>query len=534
LPPKRSRAGVTHERERYVRVDLAGVGLSLDGRRILRRIDWSVRPRQRWVLLGGNGAGKTLLLKLLAGDIWPTPGPGRRCYHWRAERFEQPYGIKQEIAYLGAERQDRYEHYRWNSTVAAVVGTGLYRTDIPLDALTQQDRRRVGRLLAQLGLQPLAQRRFLTLSYGERRLVLLARALAAKPRLLLLDELFNGLDALNRVRALQCLQLLGRSALPWVLATHRREEIPAFATHCAALRAGRLSVRRLPRTRSIRSPLAAPRAAPAPAHDAGAAACADGPPALVRLNNVTVWRAGAIALRRVSLALHAGECWVVHGPNGSGKSSLIQAVYGDLGAGRGGRIERAGIGPGVPIAEFKRHVGLVAPELQALHSRLLSVDEVVVSGLTGSIATGAVAPVRSRRVLRALRRAGAAALVARQLRTLSYGQLRRVLFARAFVGEPDILLLDEPYAGLDVPVRARLRALVERTVRSGVTVVMATHHGDEWPAGVTHELQLVRGQVVYCGPLRTLPASRRRAVMRRKSLRTGTALPPAAPRGQRA
>ncbi|HTW75340.1 MAG TPA: ATP-binding cassette domain-containing protein [Steroidobacteraceae bacterium] len=497
-----------------MRVDLRDVGLTLGGEPILRRIRWSVRPGQRWVLVGRNGAGKTLLLKLLAGDVWPTPGRGWRRYYWRGERFDDPYGVKEQIAYVGAERQDRYEHYRWNHSVQAVVATGLRQSEIPLDAPGRAERRRIAALLARLRLQSLARRRFLTLSYGQRRLVLLARALAAAPRLLLLDELFNGLDASNRARARHCLRQLSRSRLPWVLSTHRSEEIPELATHRCELRAGRLHRRRLaPRraARARRMPAEVPQPAARAAGTASRAARTSrhaAAPVLVRLRGVSVWRAGIAALRDVSLELRAGECWVVHGANGSGKSSLIQTVYGDLAPARGGAIERRGIGPGVPIAQFKRRAGLVAPELQALQPRYLRVADVVASGLNASIAVGGGAAPRGARVLRALRRAGATGLLHRQLRTLSYGQLRRVLFARALVREPDILLLDEPYEGLDAALRARLRALVDRSVRSGMTVLMATHHRNEWPAAATHELQLVRGRVSYCGPLRRRHAAR--------------------------
>ncbi len=184
---------------RFISVDLQNVRLSLGGKPVLRGIDWHIRPGQRWVLIGPNGAGKTQLLKLLAGDVWPNPASGQvRRYRYGGETFEDPYGIKQEIAYLGAERQDRYEHYDWNHRVEAVVGTGLHRTDIALEPLTSHARRRIARLLRRLRIDGLAQRRFLTLSYGERRLVLLARALATAPKLLLLDELFNGLDGRNR------------------------------------------------------------------------------------------------------------------------------------------------------------------------------------------------------------------------------------------------------------------------------------------------------------------------------------------------
>ena len=107
-----------------------------------------------------------------------------------------------------------------------------------------------------------------------------------------------------------------------------------------------------------------------------------------------------------------------------------------------------------------------------------------------------------RRALQALAKCGAAGLRNRTARELSYGQLRRVLFARALVRAPDILLLDEPYAGLDAPTRATLRARVERAHLKGATILIITHHRNEWPAHATHELELKAGAAVYCGALR--------------------------------
>ena len=80
--------------------------------------------------------------------------------------------------------------------------------------------------------------------------------------------------------------------------------------------------------------------------------------------------------------------------------------------------------------------------------------------------------------------------------------MRRVLFARALVAEPDILLLDEPYTGLDAPTRRALLALVESLAQQGKTILMTTHHRDEWPAHATHELELRDGEARYCGVVR--------------------------------
>jgi molybdate transport system ATP-binding protein len=467
---------------------------------VLRGIDWSIHPSQRWVLVGPNGAGKTQLLKLIAGDVWPTPSrSSKRQYRLGSERFCEPHGIKSEIAYIGAERQDRYEHYAWNHRVEAVVGTGLHRTDIPLDPLSAQDRTRIAAVLRRLQIESLARRRFLTLSYGERRLVLLARALAGKPKLLLLDELFNGLDWINRQRVEHCLRGLSRSALPWVLSTHHAQDVPPFATHLCRMRNGRI-IAKLRLRQSARST----RKDKAVEGPVGAAAVrAPTTQTLIELRRATVWREGVPVLRNLSLQIRRGDCWVVHGANGSGKSSFLQLLYGDLGVAHGGTIVRDGVPRGVPLEQFKRRVGLIAPELQAIHPRYLRVDEVVASGALASIGLNVAAPVQDdERIARALRGVGAMRLAHRAIRTLSYGQLRRVLFARALVHQPDILLLDEPYAGVDAATRSILRTRVRRAQQSGVTTVMVTHHRDEWPVATSHELELRQSRVVYCGPRR--------------------------------
>ncbi|HEY4880811.1 MAG TPA: ATP-binding cassette domain-containing protein [Steroidobacteraceae bacterium] len=509
MPAKRPR-----RRARFISVDLQNVSLSLGGKPVLRSVNWRIRPGQRWVLVGPNGAGKTQLLKLLAGDVWPSPGgaPVRR-YRYRGESFEDPYGIKQEIAYLGPERQDRYEHYEWNHRAEAIVGTGLHRTDIPLHALTADARQQVERLMRRLRIEPLARRRFLTLSYGERRLVLLARALAWAPKLLLLDELFNGLDARNRERAQHCLAVLSRSSLPWVLTSHRAEDVPALATHLCRLESGRIMQRRRLRAKTRRSRGAVPAGLPQVTGEpvpAAATAAAGATEVLIALRRASVWREGVAALRNVSLQIRRGDCWVVHGANGSGKSSFIQLLHGDLGAASGGSIVRAGIDSGVPLEKFRRRVGLVSPELQALQPRYLRVEEIVASGLHASVGLNAALSGAQRvRARRALQRVTSAGLASRLVRELSYGQLRRVLFARALVHEPAMLLLDEPHAGVDARTRSGLRSLVQQALDSGVTVVLATHHPDEWPRGATHELELFRSRVVYSGPLR--PRKTRRA-----------------------
>ena len=518
---------------RYVGVRLADIHLEREGRTILEQVSWTIRPGEHWVLAGGNGAGKTQLLKLIAGSVWPTPGgQAVRHYHWRGELWPGPFEVQDEIGYVGPERQDKYERYGWNHTVEQVVGTGLYRTDIPLDPLDSYDRRRIDALLGRLAVRQLAKRRFLSLSYGERRLVLLARVLASRPKLLLLDELLNGLDELNHQHAVRWLERTRRARLPWVLATHRLEDVPASATHALVLEKGRIvysgTLRRAPLKRWLNSdhddslPVVPRRATGASRDSLRCTSVAPvrvrrrarRPPFLVRLTQACVYLDEHPVLRNISLEVRPGECWVVHGRNGSGKTSLLRTLYGDHGVAVGGRIERVGIEPGVPLEVFKRRVGLVAPHLQADHPQHLTVAEVVQSGRHASIGLND-APTAADRAgaRRSLAFFGLTELATRNLRELSYGQLRRVLFARAWVRHPELLLLDEPFAGVDGPTRRSLRSQVEAMVADGAAVVMTTHHRPEWPDCVTHELELRGGEAKYCGPVR---AARPRVGVRRQ------------------
>ncbi|HWZ61674.1 MAG TPA: ATP-binding cassette domain-containing protein [Steroidobacteraceae bacterium] len=499
---------------RYLAVELAHVSLRRGGRRVLTDLKLCIRPGERWVLAGANGAGKTQLLKLLAGSVWPEPkAQSVRRYVRGRHEWLTPHDVKQDIAYLGAERQDKYQRYGWDMSVERIVGTGIHRTDIPLDALSRADRRQVRRALRALRAGHLAARPFLSLSYGERRVALLARALASRPRLLLLDEVLNGLDAENRTRVLEWLERRKRR-LPWVLATHRLEDVPRAASRALVLERGRIvyagARRRAPLTRWL-----APHAHPRLARRARARPAAPGKQ-LVRLHNARVYLDGSRALSGISLAVRAGECWVVHGRNGSGKTTLLRTLYGDHGVAVGGRIERAGIAPGVPLEHFKRRVGLVAPHLQADHPRELTVCEVVQSGRHASVGlNGAPSSADRAATRRVLAHLGLTRLARRRLRELSYGQSRRVLFARALVRSPQLLLLDEPLAGVDAPTRAALLQRVAARTAAGAAVVVTAHRLGDWPGEATHELELAAGRARYCGPLRQRPLARRGPLSRR-------------------
>jgi len=226
-------------------------------------------------------------------------------------------------------------------------------------------------------------------------------------------------------------------------------------------------------------------------------------PVLVRLHDASVYLGARCVLRKLSLSVRAGELWLVRGRNGSGKTTLLRTLYGDHGVATGGRIERTGVGPGVPLELFKKRVGLIAPHLQAEYPGDLSVTEVVQSGRHASVGLNE-RPSRTDRNAgrRVLAQFGLSELAQRPLRTLSYGQVRRVLFARAFVNDPKLLLLDEAFAGLDAATRQALMERVLEAHRRGMAVVATAQAREAWRHFATHEIELVGGRARRCGAVR--------------------------------
>ena len=479
-----------HAARGVLRVRLRGVSLKRDGKRILSNIHWDIRPGERWALIGANGAGKTQLMKLVAGDVWPTPGRATHVDYWVGRKPADLMEIKHDIAYVGAERQDKYERYGWNLTVAQVVGTGVHASDLPLEKLTAAQRKWVAALVRRFGLRKLQRRRMLTLSYGERRRVLIARAFAMRPRLLLLDEVFNGLDLDNRRRLHAVLERHSRSRVPWIVSAHRATDLPANATHWIELRDGKL--RRL-------------RRAPALDGDEGSARRGGGRAArsahasggtLIELRDVSIYRDYVRVLEHVDWSIRAGQHWGLLGANGVGKSTLLKLIYGDLAPALGGVIERQGHRSDEPIERFKRRVGWVSPELQSELQHVRDIEELVLCGIHASVGLNDPPTRTDRKRARAcLARFDLTAIAGRPPRNVSYGQLRRAVIARALVNEPWLLLLDEPCTGLDPSARREILALIEQVARNGVQIVLATHHAEDLIPSIEHVARLARGRL---------------------------------------
>lgn len=217
-------------------LNVTGLTIRRDNQPILQGIDWRVDPGQHWVLLGANGSGKTSLLAALTGYLMPSSGEmellGERFGEsdWRALRTRIGI-VSSSIRQLMADSEPALD----------TVASGRYAMIDFWGTPNRRDRAAARRLLQEVDCDCLAERPWAVLSQGERQRILIARALMARPRILILDEPCAGLDPVAREHFLDFLQRLGNrpKAPTLILVTHHVEEIMPVFTHGLLLRGGR-------------------------------------------------------------------------------------------------------------------------------------------------------------------------------------------------------------------------------------------------------------------------------------------------------
>ena len=217
---------------------MSGVGVVRGAATLLSNVDWTVREGERWVVLGPNGAGKTTLLQIAGAAVLPTTG----TVDLLGERFglADLGGLRTRVGLSSSALADRVPpHERALDVVLSAAYGVVGRSGGPSDL---SDTARAADLMARVGLRAFTDRRFATLSEGERKRVLLARALMTDPELLLLDEPAAGLDLGAREALLRLLARLARDAgsPPTVLVTHHVEEVPVGTTHALLLARGQV------------------------------------------------------------------------------------------------------------------------------------------------------------------------------------------------------------------------------------------------------------------------------------------------------
>lgn len=511
-----------------VMVALRDVTCRIRDHLLLEHTTWEIRRGEHWVVLGPNGSGKSTLVRTLAGRL-PTA---------RGERVLQP-GVRPGLVSFEEQRTLLLRELEWDHARHYAGTTDTVQTPRVLLAGATAPRARDKKITLDIPqLEPLLDRPLRHLSAGEMRTVLIAASLAASPDLLVLDEPFDGLDSAARAFLAQLLETLAEQGTQIILATHRREEVPSFATHALTVQAGRVlrqgpvaavltrdhlqelyslpSSRRAITQQPPRNSAtdATPEATRTPAgHPADTRTPA---PPLVSFRRATVRQGERVLLRDLTWDIRRGEHWILTGPNGSGKTTLVNLIRGEEQQGYAINLSLFGQrrGSGESIWELRHRIGVVTPQVQVTYHGHTTVQEAVISGYSGSVGLyRRPADHEVRDAQHAMEYLGIRALEHRQVRTLSYGQLRLVMIARALVHRPDLLLLDEPCQGLDPSNREMVVQAVETLCSedSSSTVVYISHHDDELPASIQRRLTIHgdgHGSWSDAAPAPPAPASR--------------------------
>ena len=212
------------------------VSFRRDGREILKNINWEIKKGENWALLGLNGSEKSTLLSMIPAYTFATSG--------EVSVFEKKFGtcvwaeVKEKVGFVSSSLNTFSDSLN-NQTLNNIVLSGKYNSIGIYQEITQKDREKANNIIKNFKLSHLKLNKYITLSQGEQRKTLLARAFMNEPSLLILDEPCSGLDIRAREIFLKTLEE-SKSDIPFIYVTHQIEEIISSITHVAILDNGEI------------------------------------------------------------------------------------------------------------------------------------------------------------------------------------------------------------------------------------------------------------------------------------------------------
>lgn len=447
-------------------------------------------------VVGPNGGGKSLFIDTLLGK-YPLK-TGTVSYDFSPSETNTVYDNVKYIAFrdtYGAADANYYYQQRWNAhdqddapEVREMLG------EVKDEALQQE-------LFELFRIEPMLDKKIILLSSGELRKFQLTKTLLTAPRVLVMDNPFIGLDAPTRDLLLQLLErLTTMSAVQIVLVLSMVDDVPPFITHVIPVE-GLAVGDKLTREEYLH---VVAGKQPANEYEDLQQRIIDLPyegenydsEEVVRLNKVSIRYGDRTILKELDWTVLRGEKWALSGENGAGKSTLLSLVCADNPQSYACDINLFGRkrGTGESIWEIKKHIGYVSPEMHRAYLKNLPTIEIVASGLHDSIGLYKRPQPEQMAVCEWWMDVfGIEPLKDKPFLQLSSGEQRLALLARAFVKDPELLILDEPLHGLDTYNRRRVKKVIEAFCgRKDKTLIMVTHYEAELPGTITNRLFLKR------------------------------------------
>jgi molybdate transport system ATP-binding protein len=514
-------------------ITVEDITVRLGERLILENSSWRIGCNEHWAILGPNGSGKSTLVRSLFGGV-PLRG-GRVLYHFGAAGAP-PHAVppREAVGYVSFELQQQLmEQEAFEEELREYAGRKDDVTtcrDVVLSAVLAgreapaDNGERFAEVADLLDLHPLLDRSVTALSTGEMRKTLIARALMKSPRLLILDEPFDGLDESSRESLATAINTLMFGPMRVILIVHRIEEVVPNVTHVLFVKEGRILLQG-PKDEMITSdnlgllyggPLHVEKRRGRYFLTYGMARrkridssvlsrelSHDIPETLIAMRETTVTYGTTVALDRLNWTVRRGEHWAILGPNGSGKSTILRLILGENLQGYANDITLFGRrkGSGETLWEIRQKIGVVSSELQVQYRKKMTAYDVMASGFYDSIGLYQYPTAEERAVVdRWVDMLAIEDIARRRYHQLSYGQQRMILLARAMIKPPVLLIIDEPCHGLDIPNRRRILEIIEIIGGTRTQLLYVTHHIQEIPACITHVLRLEQGRTIALGP----------------------------------
>lgn len=486
-------------------------------------IHWDILSNQHWAVIGPNGSGKSTLMQALCGNV-PVVG-GKIVYHFTGNeasrnRFRRGTRPQDQIAYVDLYSQKTalgrvspFYQARWNGggsqdglSVAEYLSQNhVLRTNPYQGAEEQSDPAAFmahrDKVVALLGIEALLDRSTFQISDGERRKVLMARALLKKPRLLILDNPFTGLDARFRAKLKDIIKRFMQDEMRVMVVTASWDELPDV-THVLLMEDNEV-VAQGPKERILKGTMDPGGSAEfRPCFAAGQrledreTTCQ----VLVQMDNVSVSYNGVKVLRQINWIVQKGENWALLGPNGAGKTTLLSLILGDNPQAYANNITLFGRrrGSGESIWDIKKQIGWVSPELHLYYPAGVSCFDVVCSGFFDSVGLYRRCSAQQRETARSwMQHLGTWQYADMAFEKMSEGEQRMILIARALVKRPLLLVLDEPCQGLDAGNRDRTLLAIDAIGHHlDTSVIYVTHDPHALPRIITHVIRLDEGRMI--------------------------------------